>query len=360
MPRNGLEMFPNIDPFDSAMLDVGDGQKIYWECCGNPDGRPVLYLHGGPGSGCTPASRRYFDPTIYKIILTDQRGCGRSRPRVEEAADLEVNTTAHLIEDLERLRAHLSADRWAILAVSWGTTLALAYSQTYPQRVTAMVLACVTTTSHREVRWITHDAGRIFPAQWQRFASAASYDPTQSSRLVDAYAALAFSADPAVRDLAAREWCAWEDTHVSLAPGYAPNPRFDDSAFRLLFTRLVTHYWRHAAFLNEDQLICNASLLDEIPGILLHGRYDISSPLETAWKLHQAWRGSVLRVIEDAGHGGGSMSESIVRATNEIARLARWSSSATRRSAKRLPAEVFGVLPDCPPAHERSYMKKEM
>ncbi len=309
-------MFPSIDPFDSGMLDVGDAQQIYWECSGNPDGRPVLYLHGGPGSGCTPRNRCYFDPEVYKTVLTDQRGCGRSRPRVEKAADLEVNTTAHLIEDLERLREHLRIDRWLLLGASWGTTLGLAYAQRYPHRVAAMVLACVTTTSRREVNWITRDMGRIFPEQWEKFASVAALCPSAPPNLVDVYAALAFSSDPGVRELAAREWCAWEDTHISLTPGYQPSRRFDDRDFRLLFTRLVTHYWRNAAFLAEDQLIRNASLLNGIPGVLLHGRYDISSPLETAWKLHQQWQGSVLRVIDDAGHGGGTMSESIVEAMN--------------------------------------------
>jgi proline iminopeptidase len=182
-----------------------------------------------------------------------------------------------------------------------------------------MVLACVTTTSRREVLWITHDMGRIFPEQWKRFASVGSYNGDRGIDLADGYAALAFSADVAVRELAAREWCAWGDTHVSLAPGFVPSHRFEDPAFRLLFTRLVTHYWRHATFLTEDQLIDNASLLETIPGILLHGRYDISSPLETAWRLHKAWRGSELHIIDDAGHGGGGMPESIAAAMSRIA-----------------------------------------
>lgn len=261
-----LWMFPTIEPFESGMLTVGDSQQIYWECSGNGNGRPAVYLHGGPGSGCAPQSRRYFDPAIYKIILTDQRGCGRSRPHVGEISDLKVNTTAHLIQDLERLREHLSIDRWTVLGASWGTTLGLAYAQAFPHRIAAMVLACVTTTSHREVQWITHDMRRIFPEQWERFASLGSYDRNRGISLADSYAALVFSPDPAERELAAREWCAWENTHVSLAPGYVPSRRFEDPAFRLLFTRLVTHYWRHAAFLSEDQLIGNAFLLNDIPG----------------------------------------------------------------------------------------------
>ena len=311
-------MFASIEPFESGMLEVGDSQQIYWECSGNPNGRAVVYLHGGPGTGCSPAQRRYFDPRIYKIVLTDQRGCGRSRPLVETIGDLEVNNTGRLIADLERLREHLTIDRWVVLGASWGSTLAVAYGQAFPNRVSAIVLAAVTTTSRREVRWITHDIGRIFPAQWEKFILCDNYD---SSGIYPAqrYAEMVFSKDEVIRERAAREWCAWEDTHVSLSPGYRPNPRFEDKAFRLLFTRLVTHYWRHAAFLDDDQLIRNAALLNEIPGILLHGRYDVSSPLETAWKLNRAWRGSLLRVVEDAGHGGGTMSESIVDAMNHVA-----------------------------------------
>jgi proline iminopeptidase len=312
-------MFPSIEPFESGMLAVGDSQQIYWECSGNPNGRPAVYLHGGPGSGCNPQNRRYFDPAIYNIILTDQRGCGRSRPHVGEISDLEVNTTSHLVQDLERLREHLRIGRWTVLGASWGTTLGLAYAQAFPNRVASIVLACVTTTSRREVQWITHDMGCIFPEQWERFASVGSYERNRGISLADSYAALVFSLDPAKRELAAREWCAWEDIHVSLAPGYVRNRRFEDPAFRLLFTRLVTHYWRNAAFLSEDQLVHNVSLLNDIPGLLIHGRHDVSSPLETAWRLHKAWKGSVLQIVDDAGHGGGAMPESIAGAMNRIA-----------------------------------------
>jgi proline iminopeptidase len=314
-------MFPSTEPFDNGWMDVGDSQRIYWECSGNPQGRPVVFLHGGPGAGCGPQRRRYFDPKIFKIILTDQRGCGRSTPLVETVEHLKVNTTQHLIDDLEVLRKHLGVDRWSILGGSWGSTLALAYAQTHPSRVAAVVLACVTTTSRREVQWITHDMGRIFPEQWDRFSSVGFHERPSAS-LTDLYAHLVCSEDASKRERAAREWCAWEDTHVSLAPGFTPNRRFNDPNFRLLFTRLVTHYWRHAAFLPEDQLIRNASKLNDIPGILLHGRYDISSPVETAWRLHYAWRGSELHIIDDAGHGGGEMPGRIVEAMNRVAAFA--------------------------------------
>jgi len=297
--------FPAIEPYDSGMLDVGDGHQVYWECCGKPDGKPALYLHGGPGSGCTPGQRRFFDPDAYRVVLFDQRGCGRSRPLASEPdADLSANTTAHLIADIEALRQDQGVENWTVLGLSWGTTLGLAYAQAHPRRVNALVLGSVTTTSRREVEWITQDVGRIFPRAWDRFAAAVP-DALRRLPLVDAYATLLFDPDPAVRTRAAREWCAWEEAHVSLAPGHRPNPRYDEPEFRLRFARLVTHYWRNAAFLADDQLLREAPILDGIPGVLIHGRYDVSGPLETAWRLAQRWTTSRLHVIDDAGHGDG-------------------------------------------------------
>jgi proline iminopeptidase len=314
------ERFPAIEPYDHGMLDVGDGHRIYWECCGNPNGQPALYLHGGPGSGSSPGQRRFFDPTGYRIVLFDQRGAGRSRPLAEAPeADLATNTTAHLIADIEGLRRHLGVERWTVLGLSWGTTLGLAYAQAHPRQVTALVLAAVTTTSRREVTWITHEVGCMFPREWDQFAAAVP-DQLRHLPLVDAYATLLSDADPTVREQAARAWCAWEDVHVSLAPGHRPDPRYEDPAFRLRFARLVTHYWRHAAFLADEQLLRDAPTLNGIPGVLIHGRYDVSSPLETAWRLSQRWTTSRLHVIDDAGHGGGdTFAGAIVGALNEFA-----------------------------------------
>jgi proline iminopeptidase len=301
--------FPPIEPYDSGMLDVGDGQRVYWEACGNPKGRPAIFLHGGPGSGCTPNQRRLFDPYAYRVVLFDQRGSGRSRPLAEEAgADLRFNTTAHLIADIEMLREHSDVDRWVMLGMSWGTTLALAYAQEHPERVEALVLAAVTTTSAREVEWITEDVGRIFPREWDRFASAVP-ESLRNLRLVDAYAEMLSDPDQAVRERAAGEWCRWEDAHVSLTPGYQPSPRYEDPAFRLRFARLVTHYWRNTAFLEPDQIIRDAHLLDGIPGVLIHGVYDVSGPLITPWALSRRWATSTLEVLDDMGHGGGDMWE---------------------------------------------------
>ena len=312
--------FPPIEPYDSGMLDDGGPHRVYWECCGNPAGRPALFLHGGPGSGCSAGQRRFFDPSRYNALLFDQRGCGRSRPLASEPdADLGANTTSHLIADIEALRELRRVDRWTILGLSWGCTLALAYAQTYPDRVDALVLGFVTTTSRREVQWITEDMGRVFPPQWDRFIAAI---PGELRRLapVEAYARMLADPDPVVCDRAAREWCAWEDAHVSLIPGHAPSPRYQDPAFRLRFARLVTHYWRHAAFLDEDQLIRDAAKLNGIPGLLIHGRYDVSGPLITAWRLSQRWTTCRLQVLDDAGHGGGeSFVPAVIAALNEFA-----------------------------------------
>lgn len=310
-------VYPEIEPYDKGLLAVGDGNSIYWECSGNRHGEPVVYLHGGPGSGSTPGARRFFDPEKYRIVLFDQRGCGRSQPLLSERSQLQTNTTQHLIRDLESLRTHLAIERWTILGISWGTTLALAYAQTHPQRVTALVLACVTTTSRDEVEWLTHGVSRVFPQQWERFASHVPAS-LRGERLVDAYAKLLFDDDPVVSARAAEEWCAWEDSHVSLAPDHRPNRRFQVPEFRLRFARIVTHYWRHAAFLEDDQLVRDVMSFSDIPGVLIHGRYDVSSPLQTAWRLHKRWLGSELRIVEDAGHGGGALSGEIVNALNRL------------------------------------------
>ncbi|MEX2655399.1 MAG: alpha/beta fold hydrolase, partial [Acidimicrobiia bacterium] len=236
---------PPAELHEHGMLEVGDGHSVYYECVGNPDGTPVVYLHGGPGSGASVGQRGFFDPDLHRGVIFDQRGCGRSIPLASGPdADLSTNTTHHLIRDTEALRTHLGVDRWIVLGLSWGTTLGLAYAQAHPDRVRGLVLGLVTTTSRREVDWITEGVGRIFPSEWERFAGAVP-ERLRHLPLADAYAESLFDSDPAVRDHAAREWCRWEDAHVSLDPGFTPNPRFDDAGFRLRFARLVTHYWRH-------------------------------------------------------------------------------------------------------------------
>ncbi|MBO3752035.1 prolyl aminopeptidase [Streptosporangiaceae bacterium NEAU-GS5] len=293
-------LFPDIEPYETGFLDVGDGHRIYWETSGNPRGRPAVVFHGGPGSGAGAGWRRYFDPEAYRIVLFDQRGCGRSTPSAAET--LAANTLPHLIADVEALRRHLGVEHWLIFGGSWGTTLGLAYAERHPDRVSAMVLFSVTSTTAAEVEWITRHMGRIFPREWARFREAVPEDDRDGD-LAAAYARLLDDPDPAVRERAALEWCRWEDTHVSVAPGYAPDPRYEDPAFRMVFARLVTHYWSHAAWLEDGALLRDVRRLAGIPGTLVHGRLDISSPLDIPWRLSQAWPGSKLVVIDDAGHG---------------------------------------------------------
>ena len=215
------------EPYASGGLDVGDGHTVYWETVGTPAGTPAVYLHGGPGSGSRPHARAYFDPARYRAVLFDQRGCGRSRPLASDpGADLSANTTGHLVADIERLRDHLGVDRWVVVGVSWGVTLALVYAQAHPRRVSAMVLGAITSGARHEIEWITRDMGRLFPAEWEAFT--ARVPPAERhGDLSAAYSRLLADPDAHIREAAARAWCAWEDTHVSLVPGWKPSPRYE-------------------------------------------------------------------------------------------------------------------------------------
>lgn len=310
----------DADPYDQGYLEVGDGNTLYWETCGNPAGKPAVVLHGGPGSGCGTWWRGYFDPAAYRVIQFDQRGCGRSTPDAGNPdIDLSTSTLDHLITDLEALREHLGIDRWLVLGVSWGTTFGLAYAERHPDRVTEVVLALIALTQAHEVEWVTRDMGRLFPERWEQFRDGAPEDD-RAGNLADAYRRLLADPDPGVRDRAARAWCDWEHTHVSLMRGYRPSPRYENPVFRMTFARLVTHYWAHAAWRADGQLIRDAERLGGIPAALVHGRQDVSSPLVTAWALAKAWPGSELTVIEDAGHSGGNaaITAAVLAATNRF------------------------------------------
>jgi proline iminopeptidase len=314
--------FPPIEPYATGYLPVSDGNEIYWEATGNPGGKPALYLHGGPGSGVGTGYRRNFDPSQYLIVSLDQRGCGRSRPLISEpGADLATNTTQALIADLEALREHLGMDTWLVTGLSWGTTLALAYAQAHPDRVTELVLGAVTSTSPEEVEWITESVGRIFPEAWDRFEAASGRTPGQ--RVIDAYYERITDPDPAIRAQAAKDWCAWEDVHVSLDPKNAPHSGFDDPGFRMIFATLVIHYWTHSGFAGEGGLLAGMDKIAHIPGVLIHGRMDVSGPLVTAWELHKRWPGSELIVVEGEGHGGADMIAELRRAYARFAPYAR-------------------------------------
>lgn len=307
------------EPFDEGMLDVGDGHRLHYEQSGNPGGIPVVFLHGGPGAGTAPTRRKTFDPNVFRIVLFDQRNSGRSTPSAAElVVDLSTNTTPHLVADVERLREHVGVERWMVVGVSWGATLGLAYAEAHPDRVTALVLGAVTNTTAREVEWITRDMGRVFPREWERFVAGVP-EADRDGNLAAAYSRLLHDRDPAVREQAAIDWCAWEDTHVGTFPGATHDPRYDDPVFRMTFARLVTHYWANAGFLDDGQLIRDLPRLSGIPGVLVHGRLDISGPLDIAWEVARGWPDAELVVVGDAGHGGGSWSAEL-RAG--IARLA--------------------------------------
>ncbi len=311
-----------IEPDEAGLLEVGDGQVLYWEAVGSRSAVPAVYLHGGPGSGSVAGARRYFDRDGFRGVLFDQRGCGRSRPLVSDAsADLSVNTTAHLVEDIERLRQHLGIDRWVVVGVSWGVTLGLVYAERYPERVAGMVLGAVNTGTGVEIDWITRQMGRVFPREWEQFIAGVPVDE-RGGDLAAAYARLLANPDPRVRADAAQQWCRWEDTHVSLASDWTPSLRYEDPTFRIVFARLVTHYWSHRCFLAEDQILNGINRLAGIPGVLIHGRYDISSPLGTAWNLHRSWPGSRLVALDDAGHGGGDFTDEFIRGLNTVRDLA--------------------------------------
>jgi proline iminopeptidase len=312
--------FDEIEPYDQGLLDVGDGQLVHWEACGNPEGKPAVVLHGGPGSGCTPAHRRYFHPGAYRVVLFDQRGCGSSRPHAADpGTDLSVNTTGHLVADIERLRDHLGIDAWTVWGASWGVTLALAYAERHPERVTEMVLASVTMTRPADIRWLYHTMGRFLPEQWARFREVVPATERDGDLVAAYYRLLNQTADPGVRERAARAWCEWEDALLSLEDGWRPNPRYDDPLFRVAFSRIVTHYFHHHAWLDDGQLLRDAGRLAGIRAVLVHGRRDLGGPLDTAWQLAGAWPGAELHTVE-TGHGGGAaMTSAIVEATNRFA-----------------------------------------
>ena len=299
------EPFAPIEPYEHGMLDVGDRNLVYWETCGNPDGKPALVVHGGPGSGCGTGSRRSFNPERYRVVLFDQRGCGRSTPHAgDPAADMSVNTTEHLLRDMERLREHLGIERWLLFGGSWGSTLILAYAERHPERVSAIVIPNVTTCRHSEIDWLYRGVGRFFPEQWERFRDGVP-EAERDGDLLAAYARLMESPDPVVRAKATADWLAWEDAVISQEPHGTPNAYSDrPPAAQLAFVRLCAHYYSNYAWLEDGVLLREAHRLAGIPGVLVHGRLDMGSPLVTAWELARAWPDAELRVIDDSGHTG--------------------------------------------------------
>lgn len=310
-----------LQPFATGSLDRPDGARLYFETSGNPAGRPALYLHGGPGGGLGQGGyRRRFDPDLHLIVGVDQRGCGRSTPWAsDDLLSLETQTMNHLLGDLEALREHLHVEAWLVHGVSWGSTLALAYALAHPRRVTEIVTFAVTSGSRWEIDWITDGVAPLFPEAHEKLR-----EPVRSDeRTVEGYARLLRDPDPRVRIDAGDRWDAWEATHVSLDPFATPGPLHDDARQRLNFATLVTHYWAQDCFLpGELAILPRAHELAGIPGVLLHGRRDISGPALTAWQLHRAWPGSRLEILEEEGHGGPRSAELATRAIDSFARAA--------------------------------------
>src|SRR5918992_1311138 len=309
------EPYPPIQPYDRGMLDVGDGNLVYWETCGNPAGKPALRVHGGPGSGLRPGSGRSFDPQRYRIVIFDQRGCGRSTPHASDpATDMSVNTTEHLLADMERLREHLGIERWLLYGGSWGSTLILAYAERHPERVSEIVIPSVTTTRRSEIDWLYRGVGRFFPEEWERFRAGVP-ETERDGDLLAAYSRLVESPDPDVRAKATAAWLAWEDAVISQEPQGKPNAYSDrPPASQLAFVRICAHYFSHGAWLEEGVLLREAHRLAGIPGVLIHGRLDLGGPVLVAWELASAWPDARLVVVEDSGHTGSDTMRRAVRA----------------------------------------------
>ncbi|PAY22115.1 prolyl aminopeptidase [Dietzia natronolimnaea] len=301
--------YPRIAPYETGMLDAGDGQRLYWECSGNPDGAPVLFVHGGPGGGTTPEHRRMFDPESYRIILVDQRGCGRSTPHVADGADLAVNTTWHLTADLERLRESLGIDRWLVFGGSWGTTLALAYAQQHPDRVRGLVLRGIFLCRPSEIDWFYRGgAAHLFPDAWEGYlaplvaAEGAETVHRDGFDHVAAYHRLLHCGDPAVEIAAARAWTTWETTTSTLLPRPPAADGDEADRFALAFARIENHYFVNDAFLGGRAILDRMDRVAQLPAVIVHGRYDVVCPVTSAWELHAAWPGSELHIVADAGH----------------------------------------------------------
>lgn len=309
------ESNPGGSDHRQGRLPVGAGHELFFEVAGR--GLPAVVLHGGPGSGTSPGLRRRFDHDRWRVTTFDQRAAGCSTPSAGDPdSDLTAVTTPHLVADIDRLREHLGIARWQVWGGSWGSTLALAYAQAHPDRVSAVVLEAVTAGTRRELDWITRDMGRIFPAEWERFRDHLP-PADRDGDLAAGYSTLLRSPDPAVR-AAAAAWCRWEDTHVSLA---APEPSYSrlPPERQLGTARQVTWFWSQNCFLTPGQLLAGMPALAGIPGVLVTGRRDISSPADTAWMLHRAWPGSELHIVEGDGHGGEEMGNITTAAIDRLA-----------------------------------------
>jgi len=310
-------VYPAIEPYETGMIEVGDGHSIYYERSGTRGGKPAVFLHGGPGGGVSPIHRQLFDPALYDVMLFDQRGCGRSTPY----AELEANTTWHLVADIERLRALMGVDKWLVFGGSWGSTLALAYAETHPEHVSALILRGVYTLTKPELDWYyKFGVSEMFPEKWERFLAplpeAERHDP------MAAYRRLLTGEDEAAKLEAAKAWSIWEGETITLLPNPAYTEVFGDGHYAIAFARIENHYFTHAGWLEEGQLLRDAGRLNGIPGVIVHGRYDMPCPAKYAWALHKAWPEAEFHLIEGAGHAYSEpgILDRLIRATDRFGR----------------------------------------
>ena len=309
-------LYPPIEPYETGMLDVGDGHVLYWERCGTPGAKPAVFLHGGPGSGCSPKQRQQFDPKKYDVLLFDQRGCGRSTP----FASLEDNTTWHLVADIERLRTMAGIDQWMVFGGSWGSTLGLAYAQTHPAHVTELVLRGIFLFRQHEVDWLyKYGASELYPEGWQDFVGLVQEG--ERGDVVEAYYRRLTSEDPATRLAAAKAWSTWEGLTVTLLPDAAMLEEFTEDQHAIAVARIECHYMRNLGWLDHDQLLENAGKLKGIPGVIVQGRHDCCTPPSAAWALKQAWPEVELEIVPDGGHlfTEPGITDGLVRATDRFA-----------------------------------------
>jgi len=315
-PAERRSFYPEIEPYETGRLDVGDGHSLYWERCGTRGAKPVVMLHGGPGAGCSADHRRQFDPARYDILLFDQRGCGRSTPH----ASLEANTTWHLVDDIERLREVMGVAKWMVFGGSWGSTLALAYAQTHPQRVTELVLRGIFTFRQTELDWLyKYGASEIFPDKWQEFRALIPEE--ERGDLVAAYHRRLTGDDPEAQLAAAKAWSKWEAETVTLLPSPEVIEEHTSDAFAIAIARIENHYMINKGWIEEGALIRNAALLKDIPAVTVQGRYDCCTPPAAAWDLHKAWPQARLQIVPDGGHlfNEPGILDGLIRATDEFA-----------------------------------------
>ncbi|KIG15904.1 Proline iminopeptidase [Enhygromyxa salina] len=310
------ELYPDIHPHASGHLRVSNTHEVYWEVSGNPAGKPVVFVHGGPGGGTSPAQRRFFDPAAYRIVLFDQRGCGQSTPH----ANLEDNTTWHLVADMEALRELLGIERWQVFGGSWGSTLALAYAQRHPERVTELVLRGIFMLRRKELLWFYQSgASEVFPDAWEAYLAPIPVD--ERGDMMSAYYRRLTSSDPEVRQIAAKAWSVWEASTSFLLPRPAYTDHASEDAFALAFARIECHYFVNRGFFEVDaQLLRDIDRIRHIPGVIVQGRYDVVCPMVSAWDLSRVWPQAQLEIVEDAGHSSyepGTV-DRLVRATDRF------------------------------------------